>query len=446
MTPTVLINAGPWLTVPPVGYGGIENIIATLIPQLRRRGVRVILATVGQSTVDVDEQIHVFDEPQFAHLAEPYNDVVGVAAAHLQRIAAELRSRSDIDLVHDHMEVLGPSMLTAMGTDRPRVLHTLHWDLTKHRAFYSGFGNHEYFYVNGVSASQLRHAPEQLRHHSLGHVYLATPLAHHATRRAAPAKSSHLVLVARINRRKGQHIAARLAQRFGWELVFAGPIGPYTAPEDLAAEPNADRYADVRYWREEVAPFVDGDRVRWIGNVEGVERDHLVATARATLFPVCWNEPGGTAVIESLALGTPVVGYRRGCLPELVEPGTGLLADFGDEAALAQLITDVDELDPTHCRAAAERRFAPAVMAAAYIGLYDQCITGSIAAPTPEGLRMRIGGTTREEDVAVHVRATGLRGHAERYVVGLATDDREAVVPGSGGNDHARSGPFWSAS
>ncbi|PQP53752.1 glycosyl transferase family 1, partial [Mycolicibacterium austroafricanum] len=71
MTPTVLINAGPWLTVPPVGYGGIENIIATLIPQLRRRGVRVILATVGKSAIDVDEQIHAFEEPQFAHLAEP---------------------------------------------------------------------------------------------------------------------------------------------------------------------------------------------------------------------------------------------------------------------------------------------------------------------------------------------------------------------------------------
>jgi hypothetical protein len=59
---------------------------------------------------------------------------------------------------------------------------------------------------------------------------------------------------------------------------------------------------------------------------------------------------------------------------------------------------------------------------------------------------MRIGGTTREDDVAVHVRAKGLRGHAGRYVVGLTTDDREAVVRGSGGNDHARSGPFWSAS
>ena len=384
MTPTVLINAGPWLTVPPAGYGGIENIIATLIPQLRRSGVRVILATVGQSTIDVDEQIHVFDEPQFARIAEPYNDVVGVAAAHVQRIAAELRHRSDIDVVHDHMEVLGPTLLAAMGDDRPAVLHTLHWDLTKHRKFYGSFGFHDRFHVNGVSARQLQCAPEQLRQHSLGHVYLATPLAHHATRRPAPAKKGHLVLVARINRRKGQHIAARLAQRYGWELVLAGPIGPFTAPEHLDADPNADRYADVRYWRAEVAPHIDGDRVRWIGNVTGIERDDLVSTARATLFPLCWDEPGGTAVIESLALGTPVVGYRRGCLPELVESGTGLLAEAGDESALAQLIPDIDQLDPAHCRAAAERRFAPGVMAAAYLRLYDQCITGSMLSPRPK--------------------------------------------------------------
>jgi glycosyltransferase involved in cell wall biosynthesis len=76
-----------------------------------------------------------------------------------------------------------------------------------------------------------------------------------------------------------------------------------------------------------------------------------------------------------------VVGYRRGCLPELVEPGTGLLAEFGDEVGLAQLITDIDRLDPDCCRATAERRFAPSVMAAAYIDLYDQCIAGSHVGP-----------------------------------------------------------------
>ncbi len=145
------------------------------------------------------------------------------------------------------MEVLGPTMLAAMGADRPAVLHTLHWDLAKHRAFYRRFGNYDRFHVNGVSDAQLQRAPDGLRHHIRGHVHLATPLAHHATRRLAPAKNDHLVLVARINRRKGQHIAARLAQQFGWELVLAGPIGPFTTPEQLSADPNADRYADVRY-------------------------------------------------------------------------------------------------------------------------------------------------------------------------------------------------------
>ena len=57
-----------------------------------------------------------------------------------------------------------------------------------------------------------------------------------------------------------------------------------------------------------VAPYVDNDQVRWVGNVVGIDRDNLVARARATLYPVCWDEPGGTTVIESLALSTPVVG------------------------------------------------------------------------------------------------------------------------------------------
>ncbi|KWX67772.1 glycosyltransferase [Mycobacterium sp. NAZ190054] len=374
---TVLINAGPWLPVPPVGYGGIENIVATLIPQLRRHGVRVVLATVGRSTIEVDEQITVFDEPQFAHLSEPYNDVVGIAAAHMQRIADEVRCRSDIDLVHDHMEVAGPSVLSSLGADRPPVLHTLHWDLAKHRAFYGNFDGRGRFGVNGVSAAQMCRAPERLSAHSVGHVHLATPLADGAHRRPLPDKDDHLVLVARITPNKGQHIAARLAQRRGWRLVFAGPVGPYPTLERIEADPNADRYGDVRYWREAVAPHVDGDRVRWIGSATGSERDDVVATARATLFPVCWEEPGGTAVIESLALGTPVVGFRRGCLPELIEPGTGSLAEFGDEATLAQLISEVDRIDPVRCREAAERRFTPAVMAAAYLKLYDRCVAGT---------------------------------------------------------------------
>ncbi|KUI35640.1 glycosyl transferase family 1 [Mycobacterium sp. IS-1496] len=395
MSLTVLINAGPWLTVPPRGYGGIENMVATLIPELRSAGVRVVLATVGGSTVDVDERIVTFDEPQFRHLTEPYNQVMGIAATHMHRLVTELARRGDVDLVHDHLEAVGPTVLAAAGRRLPPVLHTLHWDLSKHPGLYWNLSV-DHLWVNGVSAAQIARGPAPLRQRSLGHVYLATSLTRTAPRDPAP-KGRHVALVARISPTKGQHVAARLAHRRGVDLVLAGPVGPYANAADLAADPHAERYPDVRYYRSAVAPLIDDRRVRWVGSLEGEARDHLVATARATLFPLTWEEPGGTAVIESLALGTPVVAYRRGCMPELVAPDTGRLAEPGDETALADMLAQADEIEPARCRAEARRRFSPAVMAAGYLRMYEECVHRS---RTPRLLSTRRAGASTHRAVA----------------------------------------------
>lgn len=372
---TVLMNAGPWLAVPPLGYGGIENVLATLIPALRRRGVRVVLATVGESTEPVDEQIAVFDRGQFPHLQRPYNRVMGIAAAHLHQVVRELRGRDDILLVHDHQEAFGPTVLGALGPDAPPVLHTLHWDLAKHPELYGRIEGNGTLWVNGVSFHQLTTAPAALRALSLGHVHLATPLA--AGQRPAVTKAGHLIVLGRVTASKGQHTAARVAHAIGRDLLLAGPIGPHHTEAELADADGTN--PDVRYWREHVQPFVDGRRVRWVGTVHGAHRDHLVATAAATLSPIDWEEPGGTAIVESLALGTPVVGYRRGCLPELIEHGrTGLLVEPGDQDALAAAVTTATEsLDPRQCRAEAERRFTPARMAERYLRLYEKVLTRS---------------------------------------------------------------------
>ena len=376
MTMTVLMNAGPWLPVPPPGYGGIENVIAALVPELRRRGVRVVLASVGASTLTADERISVFDDGQFAHLARPYNQVMGVAAAHLHRVVAELRQRDDVLLVHDHQEAFGPTVLGALGPDTPPVLHTLHWDLRKHRQLYGSITGGGRLWVNGVSFAQLTTAPPALRALSVGHVHLATPLAVHADRRPAPRKLGHLVVLGRITAYKGQHVAARVAHRLSRDLVLAGPVGPHHHAAELAAADDTN--PDVRYWREHVEPLVDGHRVRWVGTVHGAERDALVGTAGAALFPIDWEEPGGTAVVESLALGTPVVGYARGCLPELVEPDrTGILVPPGDEDALARAVSTTTALDPQECRRHAARRFTPARMADRYLRLYDRVLERS---------------------------------------------------------------------
>ncbi|MFD0788470.1 glycosyltransferase, partial [Micromonospora azadirachtae] len=177
MSLTVLMNAGPWLSVPPPGYGGIENVIATLVPELRRLGVRVVLASVADSALPVDELVSVFPDGQFGALQRPYNQVCGVAQAHLAGVVRQLHARDDIDLVHDHVEAVGLATLTAMGPDAPPVLHTLHWDLAKHPALYGTLDGGNRVRVNGVSASQLARGPRALREHCVGHVHLSTPLA-----------------------------------------------------------------------------------------------------------------------------------------------------------------------------------------------------------------------------------------------------------------------------
>ncbi|MGY0004546.1 glycosyltransferase [Micromonospora sp. I033] len=372
MTLTVLMNAGPWLSVPPPGYGGIENVVATLVPELRRLGVRVVLASVESSTLPVDEKIAVFPDGQFHALQRPYNQVCGVSQAHLNGVVRALHSRDDIDLVHDHVEAVGLATLAAMGPDGPPALHTLHWDLAKHPELYGNLDGGDRVRVNGVSASQLARAPRALQEHSVGHVHLSTPLAVDADRRPVAEKGEHVVILGRINPGKGQDLGARLARQVGFPLVLAGPVGPYHRPEDLAAAGDEARQnPDVRFFYEQVAPHVDGDLVRWVGTVAGQERDDLVAGARASLFPLRWEEPGGTAVVESLALGTPVVAMARGCLPELIEHGrTGLLTT--DEEELGDLVLAAGLLEEGECRREAAARFTPEVMARRYVELYQE--------------------------------------------------------------------------
>jgi glycosyltransferase involved in cell wall biosynthesis len=160
-------------------------------------------------------------------------------------------------------------------------------------------------------------------------------------------------------------------------LALAGPVGPYHNADELAAGLETDSSAasnpDVRYWHRAVAEHVDGQLVRWVGTVGAAIRNDLVSSARASVFPLQWDEPGGTAVVESLALGTPVIGLRRGCLPELVGHGhTGLLADTAEE--LAAQLGRAGELDPQACRIEATQRFTPAIMAEKYLQFYGSLL------------------------------------------------------------------------
>jgi glycosyltransferase involved in cell wall biosynthesis len=188
-----------------------------------------------------------------------------------------------------------------------------------------------------------------------------------------------VLVLGRITPLKGTAVAVRAAQKAGLPVVLAGPVAG--RPDEAAlradlADPASHLHGDpdVRYFLDEVAPLLDGESARWIGTVSGESKDELLRHARAVLFPINWEEPGGTAVCEALAAGTPVVAMARGCLPSLVDDGvTGFLAD--DETGFAEALGRLDELDPGACMAVARERFAAAAMATAYEQLYEETIS-----------------------------------------------------------------------
>jgi glycosyltransferase involved in cell wall biosynthesis len=375
MSLTVLVNAGPWLPVPPRGYGGIEAVVATLVPELRRQGVRVVLATVGSSTLPADGYVRTLPDGRLSQVARPYNLVSGIAHAHMHTVVAALRSGLAVDVVHDHLEVVGPAVLAAMGEQAPPALQTLHWDLAKHPDFYSTFDGRGRVAFAAVSRSQLDRAPENLRRQTLGVIPLAVPWPDDLDIEPGP----HALVLARITPDKGQDVALRVCREAGVPLVLAGPVAGIDDPRELEArlddgDPSLTGHPDVEYFRDHVAPHLDGVRARWVGSVSGEAKERLLRSARALLTPIRWAEPGATAVVEALARGIPVVGTPLGVLPTLVQHGvTGYLAQ--DETELAGWLGKLDEIDPAACREAA-RQWTPGTMAARYIDLYHRLLDG----------------------------------------------------------------------
>ena len=366
----ILINAGPWLPVPPSGYGGIETVIATLVPELRRAGHHVTLATVSTSTIVADAYLHPLAEPQFRSIALPYNQVSGIAHAHMQGIVRAVHDGGSWDIVHDHLEVVGPAVFAALGRTAPPVLQTLHWDLGKHSAFYESFDGRGRVRFAAVSQSQLDRAPDALRRQVIGVVPLAAPPA----LEVVVDRADHALVLARITRDKGQDAAVRICRQAGLPLVLAGPVAGINDPAELdrrlaAGDARLMSHPDLAYFQEEVRPLLDGNRYRWIGGVGGEAKERVLRSARVLLAPNRWAEPGATGVVEALSRGVPVVGTPLGVLPSLVQHGrTGFLA--ADEQELARFLQKLDSIRAEDCIEAASV-WTPEAMAASYLRLYD---------------------------------------------------------------------------
>jgi glycosyltransferase involved in cell wall biosynthesis len=131
--------------------------------------------------------------------------------------------------------------------------------------------------------------------------------------------------------------------------------------------------AETRYYKERLQPIIDGEQIKLVGELNDEAKGDLLRGASALLFPIDWPEPFGLVMIEAMACGTPVIAFRRGSVPEVIDEGvTGFIVENEDEAIAA--IKRIGELDRRRVRATFERRFTAKRIAEDYLRHYQSLL------------------------------------------------------------------------
>jgi glycosyltransferase involved in cell wall biosynthesis len=167
------------------------------------------------------------------------------------------------------------------------------------------------------------------------------------------AADAPLLFLGRIEEIKGPHLAIEVARRTGRRLILAGNI-----------QPGHEGFFD-----QKVKPFVDGEQIQYVGPVDDTEKNRLLGQSAALLMAILWDEPFGIVMAEALACGTPVIGMKRGSVPEVVEHGvSGFLCDSVDDMAAA--VPLLPRIDRRTCRLIMEERFSDRYLVNAYEQVY----------------------------------------------------------------------------
>ncbi len=163
--------------------------------------------------------------------------------------------------------------------------------------------------------------------------------------------------------------------------------------------------ADDAYFRTEIEPLLDGPGVEFIGEINERQKTQFLGNARALLFPVDWPEPFGLSMIEAMACGTPVLAFRCGSVPEIVDDGvTGAIVDTMDEAIAA--LPRVFALDRNKVRRRFEQRFSATRMAKDYINVYRSLLASKSLGREEHDTKRRLpNGKDADERRSLNVTA-----------------------------------------
>jgi glycosyltransferase involved in cell wall biosynthesis len=329
--------------VPPRLYGGTERVVAHLTDALVDLGHEVTLFASADARTRArlapvrDQAIRLDPAPLKSDLA-----------AHLAMLSEVLDRAEEFDVIHFHTDMIQFPMF---GRHADRTLTTLHGRLDM-KDIGGVYARWPQFSLVSISDDQRRPLPFANYAATVHHGMPAELYVH------APKSEGYFAFLGRISPEKRPDRAIEIATRLG-------------RPLKIAAKVDA---ADTVYWETVIKPLVDGNPlIEFVGEIGDHQKSAFLGGAEALLFPIDWPEPFGLVMIEAMACGTPVVAFRCGSTPEVIEDGaTGFLVRTMDEAVSAAARAHL--LDRDAIRARFELRWSATAMARRYLDVYAELL------------------------------------------------------------------------
>lgn len=328
-------------SVPPKLYGGTERVVSYLTEELVAQGHDVTLFASADSVTSA-RLVSVCDRSLRLDAS-----CVDRTAHHIREIEEVYRRQQDFDFIHFHTDYLHFPVSSRIGGPRLTTLHG-RLDLPELAPLYHDFPDEP---LVSISASQRDPLPWVNWQTTIHHGLPPETLAFH------PQAGSYLAYLGRMSPEKRPDRAIQLARRVGLPLKMAAKVDA----------------ADQAYFDAAIRPLLSGTDVEFVGEIDQTEKDGFLGNALALVFPIDWPEPFGLVMIEALACGTPVVAWRCGSVPEVIEHGVnGFVVDDLDQAADA--LRRLGTLDRERCRATFDERFSVARMTRDYVGAFRKIL------------------------------------------------------------------------
>lgn len=340
-------------SVPPQMYGGTERIVSYLTEELVKQGHEVTLFASGDSLTAA----RLVAPCQRALRLNP--DCVDMMAAHILELEMLWKQMEQFDFVHYHIDFLHFPFSRRQHKPQFTTLHG-RLDIPDLVALYREFTDMP---LVSISHAQRRPLPWV---NWIGTVHHGLPVDRYALHEK---EGKYLAFLGRISPEKRLDRAIEISKAASLPLRVAAKI----------------EKADLAYYQTHIRHLLDDPLVEFMGEISDREKDAFLGNALALLFPIDWAEPFGLVMIEAMACGTPVIAYKNGSVPEVIDHGlTGYIVQSQPEAIEA--VSQLHRIDRRQCRTMFEQRFSATRMVSDYLLLYEQMVNtagGSQAGLSP---------------------------------------------------------------